>query len=192
MQINVALIELCKKGDRAAQKSLYVKTLPYLRAVIVRYLRDLSYTKDVLQEGYINIFKNINKYDSFRAPFEKWAAKICINVALNYNKRVICQPHKEIDKIGDEHLIVVPEDLDSLSEKQLIKLLKFMPFDYYKVFNMYVIEEYTHKEIADQLGIKETLSRKRLSRAKDWLQKHFEKTEYTIQTNLKLPHNISK
>lgn len=190
MLIDLDLIELCKQNNRSAQKSLYVKTLPYLRAVIVRYLRNLSYTKDVLQEGYINIFKNINKYDSVKAPFEKWSAKICINVALNYNKRVIRQPHEQIDQIGAEHLIVIPDDLDTISDEQLIKLLKFMPFDYYKVFNMFIIEEYTHKEIANELGINESLSRKRLSRARDWLQKHFDKADHTININRKF--NISK
>lgn len=190
MLIDLDLIELCKQNNRSAQKSLYVKTSPYLRAVIVRYLRNLSYTKDVLQEGYINIFKNINKYDSVKAPFEKWSAKICINVALNYNKRVIRQPHEQIDQIGAEHLIVIPDDLDTISDEQLIKLLKFMPFDYYKVFNMFIIEEYTHKEIANELGINESLSRKRLSRARDWLQKHFDKADHTININRKF--NISK
>lgn len=148
-------------------------TMPYLRAVCSRYLSDASYVKDVLQEGYINIFNNIEKYDPSRSPFKNWAARICVNICLNYNKRIL-QAHQDITQ-ETENQIIIPLAIDEIpeSEEKLIEILKQMPQNYFEVFNMYIIEGYTHDEISTYLEISESLSRKRLSRARTWVKKRF-------------------
>ena len=171
MTINEKLIKACRSQDRIAQKQLYKLLLPYLRAVANRYLRDTSYVKDVLQESFVKIFKNINKYDSKKAPIKKWAAKIVVNNSLNYNERVIGYTKEEFD--GSRHDVVyTPQVTGEFTDEHLLRILKQLPKGYFEVFNLFVIDGYKHEEIAKILGISEALSRKRLSRAKGWLKKN--------------------
>lgn len=169
MKIDLQLIQSCIDQNRTAQKELYLLLLPYLRAVASRYLKDNSYTKDVLQESFVKIFKNIQKYDPNKAPFKNWAARIAINTAFNYNERVTDTLTEEF--ILDIHEPIEIESHETITDSLLMKLLKRMPKGYFEVFNLFVIDEYNHQEIALTLGISEALSRKKLSRAKNWLQK---------------------
>lgn len=165
-----SLIYSCIKQDRAAQQQLYRLLLPYLRAVATRYLRDNSYFKDALQESFIKIFRNIGKYDSKKAPLKNWAAKIVVNTCLDFNNRVIGEPVEEF-QVAVHEQADLPEVLNDLTDETLLKLLKGMPKGYFEVFNLFVIDEYSHQEIADFLGITVSSSRKKLSRAKVWLQR---------------------
>ena len=171
MHLNeVDLIKSCVAQERKAQKQLYELLLPYLRAVANRYLRDTSYMKDALQESFIKIFKNIGKYDSSKAPLNKWSAKIVVNCCLNYNERKIGIPNEEFE--ADQHVIAIPPSiLQNFSDEHLLYILKQMPTGYFEVFNLFAIDKYRHDEIACMLGINEALSRKRLSRARNWLKK---------------------
>ena len=87
MKINSELIQLCIAGNRPAQKQLYTVLLPYLNVISQRYLDEDSQRKDVLQEAFINIFKNLNQFDSSKAGFKTWAAKITINCCLKNNRK---------------------------------------------------------------------------------------------------------
>lgn len=165
-----SLIQSCVRQKRDAQQQLYRLLLPYLRAVATRYLRDTSYVKDVLQESFVKIFRSIEKYDPNKAPLKNWAARVVINTALNYNDRVIGTPDEELNVEAHDHS-ELPEVLANLTDDRLLAILKEMPKGYFEVFNLYVIDGYNHKEIADLLGTTEGSSRKRLSRAKNWLER---------------------
>jgi len=128
--------------------------------------------KDVLQESFVKIFKHIDRYDPNKAPLNKWAAKIVVNDCFNYNKRVIGIPNEEFDTTQHE-IVCLPQVMKDLSNEHLLFILKQMPNGYFEVFNLFVIDGYKHEEIAKMLGITEALSRKRLSRARDWLKKTF-------------------
>jgi RNA polymerase sigma factor (sigma-70 family) len=169
MQISGDLIKACISQERKAQKQLYELLLPYLRAVAERYLRDTSYVKDALQESFIKSFKNINTYKSSIAPFHQWTARVVINTCLNLNQRVSA---KAPDELTTEHhnIPITPETMHTIADEHLLFLLKQMPNDYFEVFNLFVIDDYSHQEIAEILNINEALSRKRLSRAKEWLK----------------------
>ena len=171
MKISQQLIKSCQAQNRAAQKELYLALLPYLRAVISRYLRDNSYEKDVLQESFVKVFKSISKYDPNKAPLKNWAARIVINTCLNYNERIIGLPAEEF--ITEAHDTGNEEEvkLDKITDERMLNVLKEMPKGYFEVFNLFVIDEYSHKEIAKILNIAEAVSRKKLSRAKNWLRK---------------------
>lgn len=170
MQAEQSLIQSCIRQKRDAQQALYRLLLPYLRAVATRYLRDTSYVKDVLQESFVKIFRSIDKYDPQKAPLKSWAARIVINTAINYNDRVIGTPTEEF-MIDAHEQSELPEVLENLTDDALLALLKEMPKGYFEIFNLYVIDGYSHKEIAEMLDTTEASSRKKLSRAKAWLQK---------------------
>lgn len=148
---------------------MYQLLLPYLRAIANRYLKDDSYVKDALQESFVKIFLNIQKYDPGRATIEKWAARITINCCLNYNKRVIGKVKEELSTQFSQ-MQLSPKILESLSQEDLLRFLKRMPQEFFEVFNLQVIDGYTHKEISKLLGISEALSRQRLSRARTWVK----------------------
>ena len=168
MVVDSELIKGCKQKDRVAQKQLYNLLLPYLNAICRRYLTNPSDLKDTLQETFIKVFSNINQYDPGRGQFKTWAVKIAINCTLKYNQKMRKLPTDEL--IADQHFqILNPEVLKKLSDEDLLTFFKTMPKSYYEVFNLHVIDGFSHKEIAMMLGIGEDLSRKRLSRARAWL-----------------------
>lgn len=167
--VNHALIQACLEQNRAAQQQLYTQLLPYLRAVADRYLRDNLFLKDALQESFVKIFRHLRTYDPAKAPFKQWCARITVNTCLNFNQRVMDKPRLELSKMPSEPSIP-PGILQQFSDEHLLAVLKQMPDGYFEVFNLFVIDEYSHEEIASLLGINEALSRKRLSRAKAWLK----------------------
>ncbi len=171
MQISNDLIKACMNQERKAQKQLYDLLLPYLRAVADRYLRDSSFCKDALQESFIKIFKSIAQYNPQIAPFHQWAVKIVVNTCFNFNQRIITKTHEELNPIQHD-IPIAPETIKDLSDEYLLWILKQMPNDFFEVFNLFVIDEYSHEEIAEILNINEALSRKRLSRAKQWLKEN--------------------
>lgn len=172
MPIDNQLIKSCVAQDRSAQKTLYAALLPYLRAIACRYLKDTSYVKDVLQESFVKIFKKIGQFDSGKATLKQWASRITINTCINYNRRVIGLLKEEF--ILEKHqAVIMPAVLQNWSNENLLFILKKMPEEYFEVFNLFIIDGYSHEETANMLGISPALSRKRLSRAKRWLKNFF-------------------
>lgn len=174
--INIELIALCASGNRGAQKQLYQLLLPYLNALCKRYLNDQSVLKDVLQETFISLFLNIHKYDAAKASFKTWATKIAINFCLKQNQKNKKWPTAEF-LLSEHDLPAEPDVFKKLTDEEILKELKKMPENYYEVFNLYVIDGFSHKEIAEMLNIEPSLSRQRLTRGREWLKK-------------KLPHEL--
>lgn len=190
MDININIIKSCVAQNRRAQKQMYVLLLPYLRAIATRYLKDTSYVKDVLQESFVKIFKNLGSFDHEKGTLKSWAARIVINGCYNYNERIIGRSHQELDA-NEHHIICFPELVKDISDRKILSLLKQMPEGYYEVFNLFVIEGYSHEEISKILDIAESLSRKRMSRARAWVKKTFkESSEERIRFS-SLPKKIN-
>ena len=190
MDIDLKILKLCIAQNRSAQKELYLLLMPYLRAVASRYLKDTTYVKDVLQESFVKIFKNLENFDPNKGVIKSLAARIVINNCYNYNERVIGDSHQEFDK--DEHnIICFPELAKDISDKNLLSLLKQMPIGYYEVFNLFIIEGYTHEEIAKILEISESLSRKRMSRARIWVKETFKNSRNLKVEFSSLPKKIN-
>ncbi len=170
MHIPAPLIEQCLDNQRDAQKKLYHALLPYLRAIGMRYIKNPSLINDVLQESFVKLFKRMHQYDSKKGRFHKWASRILINTVLTYNDRIDFEYQSfDIQKHDLGHL---PEILSVFSDEMVLSFLRKMPFDWYEVFNLHVIDGFNHQEISEFLGISNALSRKRLSRARSWLQEH--------------------
>ncbi|GAB3021400.1 RNA polymerase sigma factor [Niabella terrae] len=150
------------------QEELYRRFSPKMYAVCLRYASNTEEAQDILQDGFIKIFK---KLESFRADgsFEGWIRRIFVNTAIEYFRRKkYLQPvtEKEENTIEGKYVSV----LDELGEKDIMDLIGQLSPGYKTVFNMYVVEGYSHKEIGEMLGISEGTSKSQLSRAKAILQ----------------------
>ncbi len=162
------LINGCKEGNRRMQEEMYRRFSPRMYAVCLRYAGNAEEAEDILQEGFIKVYK---KLDSFRGDgsFEGWVRRIFVNTAIeHFRRKRDLQPvtEREENTIEGKSLSA----LDGLAEKDVLALIKELSPGYRTVFNMYVVEGYTHKEIADMLGISEGTSKSQLSRAKVILQ----------------------
>lgn len=163
------LITLCKEGDRSAQKALYDMIAPKMLAVCLRYMSDREVALDTLQEGFVTLFSKLDSY-SGEGSFEGWARKIFVNTALmSLRKNDVLKQTEDIETAWS----VSSEDttaIQDISYKELIRMIGELPTGFRTVFNMYVIEGYSHKEIAEALGISEVTSRSQLQRARTILQ----------------------
>jgi RNA polymerase sigma factor (sigma-70 family) len=162
------LIKGCLNEDRRMQEELYRRFSPRMYAVCLRYAGNSEEAEDILQEGFIKIFK---KLDSFRSEgsFEGWIRRIFVNTAIEHFRRkryLQSVSEKEENTIEGNDISV----LDKMAAKDIVALIKELSPGYRTVFNMYVIEGYTHKEISEILNISEGTSKSQLSRAKVILQ----------------------
>jgi RNA polymerase sigma-70 factor (ECF subfamily) len=171
------LIEGCIKGDRKMQYELYERFAPKMYGVCLRYAANTEEAEDILQEGFIKIFKKISSYRG-DGSFEGWIRRIFVNTAIEqFRKKTYLQPitEQEESTIEGKYISV----LDNMAEKDIIKLIQQLSPGYRTVFNMYVIEGFTHKQIAEALNISEGTSKSQLSRAKlilqDLLKKYVDK-----------------
>jgi RNA polymerase sigma-70 factor (ECF subfamily) len=165
------------EGNRKMQYELYQRFAPKMYGVCLRYAANAEEAEDILQEGFIKVFR---KLDSFRSEgsFEGWIRRIFVNTSIeHFRRKNYLQPITEREEatVEGKYLSV----LDELAERDIIGLVQQLSPGYRTVFNMYVVEGYTHKEIADSLGISEGTSKSQLSRAKlilqNLVQTHIEK-----------------
>lgn len=166
---DLKLIESCKKGDRAAQKVLYERLAPRMYPVCIRYIGDRELAQDVLQDGFITLFTHLKSYNG-EGSFTGWARRIFITTALMELRR------KDALKMSDELDVArgmkanTASQLQNVGYKDLMNLITQLPPGFRTVFNLYAVEGFAHKDIAQMLGISETTSRTQLSRARAWLQ----------------------
>ncbi len=167
------LIQGCINGDRQMQEVLYQKYSSKMYGVCLRYSGNVEDSNDLLQEGFIKVFKNLGKFRG-EGSFEGWIRRIFVNTAIeHFRKKIKLYNVSEVQEntIEDTDLNI----LDTLAEKDIIALVNELSPGYKTVFNMHVIEGYSHKEIADALGITEGTSKSQLARAKGVLKKSLEK-----------------
>lgn len=163
------LIAECLKNNRKAQKLLYDKYSSKLMGVCLRYTNSRQDAEDVLIEGFINIFQKLSMY-SGEGSFEGWMKRIMINGAIShYRANNKYRFHEDIE---DCYEIKRNEEtaIERLEVKQLLKLIETMPKGYKMIFNFFVVEGYSHREIAEMLDISEGTSKSQFSKARKWLQ----------------------
>lgn len=166
------LIQGSVEGNREIQEVLYHRFSPKMYAVCLRYSGNAVDAQDLLQEGFIKVFKNLSKFRG-DGSFEGWMRRIFLNTSIeHYRKKVNMLSVTETQEvtIEDKEWNV----LDNLAEKDIISMIHELSPGYRVVFNMHVIEGYSHKEIADILGINEGTSKSQLARAKGVLKKMVE------------------
>ncbi len=167
------LIDRCLKKDARAQKMLYDKLGPKMMGVCLRYSSSLEEAQDVLQDGFIKVFEKLGAYTG-KGSFEGWARRVFVNTALDAIRRN--KNLKLNQQIEDVAYSLKSNDfiLESLAAEDLLKVLQQIPHGYRTVFNLYVIEGYSHKEIAEMLDITVSTSKSQFSRAKALLRKMIE------------------
>lgn len=166
---NEQLINNCLNGDARAQKLLFEKFSPKLMGVCYRYAASNDEAQDLLQDGFIKIFEKLDKYSGI-GSFEGWMRRIIVNTALDsIRKNKKFQMHIDIAEAGFK----IPSNdyiEERLAAEDLIKILQGIPMGYKTIFNLYAIEGYSHKEIAEQLNISTSTSKSQYSRAKALLR----------------------
>ena len=173
MKIGKEVIQGCKDKNPKAQKVVYQLLLPYLNSVCRRYLPFSSNRSDALQESFIKIFTKIDQFDSQRGEFKSWTTRIAINTCIQQSKKIVAR--KETELSSTEYQIPITEDVISrLTNEEVLKVLSRMPLEYFQVFNLFVVDGFSHDEIAEMLEIKTALSRKRLARARAWISQRTE------------------
>jgi len=170
------LIEGCLNNDRRSQEELFKLYYGKMLGVCMRYSNDRDSAEEVLQEGFIKIFEKLERFD-YKGSFEGWIRRIMANTAIDHirksKKDPILSDNDEDFKLGSENPVVAKEELEFVGIKAEIALdaIRNLSPAYRAVFNLYVMEEYTHKEIAEILNISEGTSKSNLSKAKLNLQK---------------------
>lgn len=170
--IETDLIKGCIEGNPEMQRLLYQSFSPKMYGVCLRYCENPEDANDVLQEGFIKVYKSLNKFRG-EGSFEGWIRRIFVNTAIeHYRKKVKLYNVTEVQEntIEDTELDI----LSSLAVKDILNIVNELSPGYKQVFNMHVIEGYSHKEIAELLGITEGTSKSQLARAKGVLKKIIE------------------
>ncbi len=162
-------IDGCKREDRISQKWIFDTYSDGMLMVCVRYVKSLPDAEELMLNGFYSFFRSIDKFNSGQGNIGGWLKKIMVNECLMHLRK------KGGLKIVDEgHAIEVSiEDglLERMNAQNLFKLIMDLPPGYRTVFNMYAVEGYSHKEIAEILGIAEGTSKSQLNKAKTMLQK---------------------
>ncbi len=163
------LAEACRSGDRRAQRALYDRLASKMYAVCLRYMGDRESAQDILQEGFVTLFSKIGSFGG-KGSFEGWARKIFVNTALmELRRHDALKMSDDLDTAWDVSADTTSQVQD-LGYRELLAMIASLPAGYRTVFNMYVVEGYSHKEIAQALGIGEPTSRSQLQRARVMLQ----------------------
>ncbi|MCQ2181456.1 MAG: RNA polymerase sigma factor [Bacteroidales bacterium] len=163
------LIEQSIKGNRSAQKRIFDTLSGKMMAVCLRYMGDRDSAEDVLQNGFVTLFTKLDTY-SGEGSFEGWARKIFVNTALMALRRKDALRQSEDVEAASDLSYGGVTPVQNMSYDELMKLVTSLPPGFRTVFNMYVVEGYSHREIAESLGISENTSRSQLQRARTMLQ----------------------
>jgi len=163
------LVKACVAGKRKAQKELYELYCDQMMAVCLRYARSYMEAEDVMQEGFLRVFKKLDTYKG-NGSLEGWIRRVIINVAIkNYHRNSRLYVMASMEDIHEEpSQDVVSEYFD---HSDLMDMVQSLPDGYRMVFNLYAIEGYSHKEIAAMLDISEGTSKSQLARARKTLQR---------------------
>jgi len=165
------IIEGCVRGEKRSQDLLYRKFASLLYGICLRYAKNKMEAEDVLQEVYVKIYNNISSYHH-DGSFEGWLRRIAVNTSITYYRKNLKHAFQEDidDVVQHKNDPVQFDDLD-FTQEELMNCIGKLPTGYKTVFNLYVIEGFMHKEIADMLNIDVNTSKSQLSRAKSHLQK---------------------
>ena len=173
-----SLIKACKRGKRASQKELYKLYYSYGMSICLRYSKNREEAQEVLNDGFIKVFNNLEKYD-IKLSFKAWLRRILINVAIDYYRKHHKHQHT-LEIVHNQHFDESPDALHNLSVEEIMKMVQKLSPAYRMVFNLNVVEGYKHQEIAEQLNITVGASKSNLAKARMKLRAMLEPT-YNIK-----------
>jgi len=163
------LIKGCLRNEATSQQELYHRFSPKMLSVCYRYAKSREDAEDMLQEGFIKVFTQIHQFQN-RGALEGWIRRIIVHTCIN-NLKKNKKFSESVDIIHASGVPVRDENIPSiLQAKQVVECIRMLPMGYRTVLNLYAIEGYSHKEIADILDIEESTSRSQYTRAKAMLE----------------------
>ncbi len=164
-----AMLQGCYRNEAVAQQELYHRYSPKMLSVCYRYAKSREDAEDMLQEGFIKVFTQIHQFQN-RGALEGWIRKIIVHTCIN-NLKKNKKFSESVDIVHASGLQVREESIPSiLQAKQVVECIRMLPIGYRTVLNLYAIEGYSHKEIAEMLDIEESTSRSQYTRAKAMLE----------------------
>ncbi|HCZ37800.1 MAG TPA: RNA polymerase subunit sigma-70 [Cytophagales bacterium] len=162
------LIQGCKRNDRDSQRLLYQHYYSYALAICLRYSRSAAEAKEVVNDGFLKVFDKIDRYN-VELPFKAWLRKIMINASIDQYRKELKHAHQApVEQAQLMHS--QPVAVSNLSHDELIALVQKLTPAYRAVFNLYVIDGYTHREIGKLLNIAEGTSKSNLLKARENLR----------------------
>ncbi len=161
------LIEKCRKGSRGAQWELYRKYSPMLFGICLRYSSSRESAEDILQESFLKIFASIGGYEG-TGSFEGWLRRITVNTAITcYHQNLKHMHHEDVDDYAQTMASGEPNfDSQEFTREELLGVVNSLPDGYRMVFNMFAVEGFKHREIAEMLGIDINTSKTQFMRAR--------------------------
>ncbi len=163
------LIAHCKEGKGDKQEELYLLYYNYAISICLRYSKDREEAIEIVNDGFVKIFTNLKKYRE-KTSFKSWLRRIMINAAIDYYRRNEKHYHN-VDISYARHEFVTEDALDKISEQEIISLIQELPPSYRLVFNLFVIEGYSHREIAEKINISIGTSKSNLAVARSKLKR---------------------
>ena len=170
------LVKGCLAKKRSSQKELYDTYIKKMYALCRRYISDKEEIKDILQEGFIKVFENIESYRG-DGSLEGWIRKIIINTALNYIRKKKSDIFERIEDSEEDQNYTLADESENedlfqtdFKKEELLAAIERLPENYKIIFNLFCLENYSHREISVMLSISEESSRTRLNRARKILQ----------------------
>jgi RNA polymerase sigma-70 factor (ECF subfamily) len=162
---DLRLVKDCLQGKAAAQKQLYERHAPLMLAICYRYTKSVADAEDVLQEGFVKAFRNLEQYKG-EGELGAWLRRIMVTTAINYLKKASRYQTELL--FGDDqlHAVSTYQPEVALGAKELADLIRQLPAGYQTIFNLHAVEGYSHVEIGQMLGIKEGTSRSQYARAR--------------------------
>lgn len=165
------LLQGCRRNDRESQRLLYQHYYAYAMSICVRYSHSIEEAKEIVNDGFLKVFKKIDQYEEKEPSFKAWLRRIMINTAIDhYRKELKHYYHQDINA-QTELVTNEGNGLNNLSHAELIGLIQQLSPAYRTVFNLYVIDGYTHQEIAGLLNISDGTSKSNLMKARAKLRK---------------------
>lgn len=173
------LVKACIRGDRKSQKQLYETFYGNMLVVCIRYANDTNEAKDILHDGFIKVFVQLKKFE-YKGSLEGWIRKIVVNTAIDFVRKkrdVLFEREEEFkfERSDPDAGDIEAEKYMKLKAELIMKLIRKLTPMYRTVFNMYVIDNHTHREIAQKLGINEGTSKSNFAKAKKKLRELFDK-----------------
>lgn len=175
--VDPSVIVSVSKGDTAAFKQLYESCIKYVYSITKRYVTNQSDHPDVIQEIFARVFLSIKTFDASKGNFQFWIRRLTINQCLQHYRQgkspKLFVPLEAVSNRSND----LDEQFHQMTNEEIEAYLKKMPEGYRQIFMLVVMDEYSHKEVADLLEISTETSRSQLSRAKKWLKTHISLSE---------------
>lgn len=168
------IVKGCRKRRRDSQKKLYKMFYAYGMSITLRYADSRGQAAEILNDAFMKVFSNINKYDINR-PFKPWLRQIIVNTAINNYHKTKNERQMEELEMADEEMSRQEKIISGISYEEIIEMVQQLSPAYRTVFNLYVIEGFKHREIAKMLDISIGTSKSNLAKAKRNLQSILEK-----------------